>query len=104
MVNTKVHACSKKFRIDTKSLQTGDDIQSPGLKCYTDCSKMGKKCGLGVALITNNNDRQTGLCQSERLADECTIFQAEVLAILRACQPIKEYFMLNPDKINRYIS
>ena len=57
-----------------------------------------RQLGLPWALITNNNDRQTGLCQSERLVDECTIFQAEVLAILRACQPIKEYFMLNPDK------
>ena len=86
----------RKFTLDMKSLQSGDDINTRGLKCYTDGSKMGDKCGLGIALVRVNTPMWPD-CKSVKLADNCTIFQAEVLAISEACKVISDYLEENPE-------
>ena len=64
------------------------------LKCYTDGSKMGNRCGLGIVLLSDN--KTTSLSQSHKIGDHCTIFQAETLAISLSCNVINNYLDDNP--------
>ena len=49
IISTRV--TTRNFKIDQKSFQSGGDIDTNTLKCYTDGSKMGNMCGL-----MNQND------------------------------------------------
>ena len=64
--------------------ETIDSIPSDSITCYTDGSKTDEGCGAGFIITTNNND--TTLHKgSYRLPDYCTVFQAELTAIMKAC-------------------
>ena len=65
------------------------------LNFYTDGSKMQNKVGSGFVAIKQNNVVST---RSFRLPDYCTVFQAEIMAILQAAK-----FMNENGRTEKYI-
>ena len=90
-----VEKCHRKlYHMDRASLNQGNDIPTPNLRCYTDGSKMGDKCGLGIVLMKGNQAEGTAL--SHRLGNNCTVFQAEVLAVSESCTAIRTALESDP--------
>ena len=61
-----------------------DTTQPDTITCYTDGSRTESGCGSGYIITTNNNN--TTLKESYfKLPDHCSVFQAELTAIMDAC-------------------
>ena len=69
------------------------DKEEKGYSCYTDGSKNDKnQTGYGYIIYNNaNNEKTTLLQKSRKLVNECTVFQAEMLAI----QEVAEILIIN---------
>ena len=60
------------------------------LTCYTDGSKTEQGTGLGYIATTNNNNTEL-MTFSAKLPDYCTVYQAELSAIMMAATDMLEY-------------
>ena len=78
----------KRYVVDTDSFESGIPTNTTETSVYTDGSKIGSSCaGYGFGIIQNENiiDHSNGSMNLEN-----TVFQAEVLAISKACDMLYE--------------
>jgi hypothetical protein len=59
-----------------------DDTSLPGIRCYTDCSKLSRS-GSGYTIYRQGTDEP--ILGGNECVGEATVFQAEVHAIKMAC-------------------
>ena len=86
-----------KFTLDTSSFVDRDGSKAPAnCNVYTDGSKKDKKVGAGVYIIKDNMTRAE---ESFRLPDFATVYQAEVLAILKAAEILRSIPDLSTIKV-----
>ena len=88
---------NKRYVVDTDSFKSGIPTNTTEISAFTDGSKIGSSCaGYGLGIIQNNMviDQSNGSMNLEN-----TVFQAEVLAISRACDMLYE---MPPIDVNIY--
>jgi ribonuclease HI len=88
----------KSFLVIASSLVTGQEVATNKLTVFTDGSKdRDGNTGLGVTITTGH---YTSLDYSTYLGKETSVFQAETLAVARACEEISAFWSteLDPDR------
>ncbi len=75
------------YTVNLDSFESGTPDSESHIKCYTDGSKLQEKVGYGLGITLNDEliSRENG-----SLDDDSSVFQAEVIAIHRACVLLKE--------------
>ena len=87
---------SKDFTVDLQSFMSGQLNSNTELTCFTDGSKLKGMAGYGLGITQNDTviDSENGCIGTEH-----SVFQAEVLAIHKACERL---FTLNAKSVTIY--
>jgi ribonuclease HI len=76
----------RTFEVALDSFSTGVVVPTTGLNCFTDGSKIEDQGGAGY-IIDDGSAR--GMPHSIPLGSFCTVYQAEIMAIMEACQELE---------------
>ncbi|XP_059091458.1 uncharacterized protein LOC131886993 [Tigriopus californicus] len=80
---TPIRNWQTKYKVIYDTQQGLDGLKKHGvIYCYTDGSKIKDRAGFGLVIFRNNKTLHQ---DSEYLGEMATVFQAEVLALERAC-------------------
>ena len=87
--NTKTLSIQKNYEVDLKSFRSGQPDSKSEIQAFTDGSKLDNHTGYGFGIFQGqlelaSENGYLGTCQ--------TVFQAEVTAILKACELISKEF------------
>ena len=85
--NTKTLSFQKEYKVDLTSFRKGLPDTKSELQCFTDGSKLADHVGYGFGIFQGQNELAT---ESGYLGTIQTVFQAEVTAILRGCEMLKD--------------
>ena len=90
-----------KFQINENSLSKDAKgiikIKNDRLQVFTDGSKKDGKIGYGYTITKKGEEKEIGL---GRLPDRCTVFHAEIMAILQATRVIRHRHASNTKRID----
>ena len=87
---------NRRFEVDTESFKSGND-HTEGVRCYTDGSKIDGHTGLGICLSYVFYRHAPEVVYCSRLADDNTVFQAEMKALAEAPEKIEKYLREDMD-------